>query len=93
MMMVNFAHLREPARTGGWINFAVFDARSSSGSTADNSRLLAQLTVKARAASLRVDQAALAFINGGRLQFYGNQPLVDFLSKNGLPTWTHQIDA
>lgn len=92
-MRVNFAHLRERARTGGWINFAVFDARSASGSTADNSRLLAKLTVKARAASLRVDQAALAFVNGGRLQFYGSQPLVDFLSKNGLPTWTHQIDA
>jgi hypothetical protein len=92
MMRVNFAHLRERARSGGWINFAVFDARSGSGSTTDNSRLLAQLTVKARAASLRVDQAALAFVNGGRLQFHGSQPLVDFLSKNGVPTWTHHID-
>ena len=28
-MRVNLAHLREHARRGGWINFAVFEARSS----------------------------------------------------------------
>lgn len=91
-MRINFAHIRERAQSGGWISFAVFDARSTSGTNADNSRLLAQLTVKARATSLRVDQAALAFVNSGRLQFYGSQPLVDFLSKNGVPTWTHHMD-
>lgn len=47
-MKVNFAHIRERAQNGGWINFAVFDARSSSGSRDDNSQLLAQLTAKAR---------------------------------------------
>lgn len=30
-MQINFAHLREQSTTGGWINFAVFDARSTSG--------------------------------------------------------------
>src|SRR4051794_15531996 len=40
-MKVNFAHLRERAQAGGWINFAVFDARSSSGTSADHSKLLA----------------------------------------------------
>jgi hypothetical protein len=92
-MRVNFAHLRERARTGGWINFAIFDARASSGTSADNSKLLAQLTVRARAASLRVDQAALAFMNGGRLQFFGSPPLVEYLSRNGLPAWTHHIEV
>ena len=62
-MKVNFAHIRERAQNGGWINFAVFDARSSSGSRDDNSQLLAQLTAKARGANLRVDQAALAFMS------------------------------
>ena len=38
-MKVNLAHLRERARSGGWINFAVFDARSSSGSRDDNARV------------------------------------------------------
>ena len=40
-MRVNLAHLRERARSGGWINFAVFDARSSSGTDDDNTQLLA----------------------------------------------------
>ena len=37
-MKVNFAHIRERAQNGGWVNFAVFDARSSSGTRDDNSR-------------------------------------------------------
>ena len=92
-MRVNFAHLREQARSGGWINFAVFDARSNSGTDADNSQLLAQLTARARAASLRVDQAALAFMSAGRLRFFGSPPLVEYLSRNGLPGWTHHIEV
>ena len=84
---------RERASAGGWINFAVFDARASSGTSTDNSKLLAQLTVRARAASLRVDQAALAFMNAGRLQFFGSPPLVEYLSRNGLPRWTHHIEV
>lgn len=92
-MRVNFAHLRERARSGGWINFAVFDARSPSGSDADNSQLLAQLTARARGSSLRVDQAALAFRTGSRVQFFGSPPLVELLSRSGLPGWTHYIDV
>lgn len=92
-MRINLAHLRERAASGGWVNFAVFDARSSSGSRDDNARLLAQLTAQARASNLRVEQSALAFNSGGRLQFFGSPPLVDFLSKNGIPGWTHIIDA
>ena len=92
-MRINLAHLRERAASGGWVNFAVFDARSSSGSRNDNARLLAQLTTQARASNLRVEQSALAFNSGGRLQFFGSPPLVDFLSKNGIPGWTHTIDA
>lgn len=92
-MRVNLAHLKERARSGGWISFAVFDARSNTGGNMENSKLLEQLTARARAASLRVDQAALAFMSGGRLQFFGSPPLVEFLSKNGLPGWTHSIDV
>ncbi len=92
-MRVNLAHLRERSRSGGWINFAVFDARSSSGTREDHSRLLAQLTARARLANLRVDQSALAYMSGGRVQFFGSPALVDYLSKAGLPGWTHTIDA
>lgn len=92
-MKVNLAHLRERARSGGWINFAVFDAQSSSGTRDDNTRLLAQLTARARNANLKVDQSALAFMSGGRVQFFGSPPLVEYLSQSGLPGWTHTIDA
>jgi hypothetical protein len=92
-MKVNLAHLRERSRSGGWVNFAVFDARSSSDTRDDNSRLLAQLTAKARSANLRVDQSALAFMSGNQVQFFGSPPLVEYLSKSGLPDWTHTINA
>lgn len=92
-MRVNLAHLRERARSGGWINFAVFEARSSSGSEDDNARLLAQLTARAKNANLHVDQSALAFMSGSRIQFFGSPPLVEYLSNTGLPDWTHTIDA
>jgi len=92
-MKVNIAHLRERARNGGWINFAVFEAKSSSGARDDNAQLLAQLTARARRANLQVDQSALAFMSGGRVQFFGSPPLVEYLSKSGLPGWTHTIEA
>lgn len=92
-MRIDFAHLRERAQSGGWINFCVFGARSPPGTAADNSRVLAELTTKARANNLRVDQAGLAFESGGRLQFFGSPNLVDFLSRHGLPGWTHHMDV
>lgn len=90
---INFAHLRERARNGGWIDFAVFDARSSSGSDSDNVILLSQLTAQVRANSLKIDQSALAYSSGRRVIFYGNPSLVEFLSKSGVPRWTHHIDV
>lgn len=92
-MKVNLAHLRERARNGGCINFAVFEARSASGTRDDNARLLVQLTARARSARLQIDQSALAFLSGGRVQFFGSPPLVEYLSNRGLPGWTHTIDA
>ena len=92
-MQVNFAHLRERAAAGGWIDFAVFEARSTSGNNSDNSTLLSQLASKARAAGLKVDQSVLAFAQHGRIQFYGDQNLVNYLSSSGIPQWTHKIDV
>lgn len=90
-MQINFAHLRQPAVSGGWVNFAVFDARSSSGTTSANSALLEQLTARARRNQLRIDQSALAFSANGRIRFFGNKHLVEFLSHNGLSRWTHTL--
>lgn len=92
-MKINLAHIRERAAAGGWIDFAVFDARSNTGTNSDNAILLQQLTIKARASGLKVDQSALAFANGGQIMFYGSKHLVDYLSKGWAPHWTHTIDA
>lgn len=92
-MKINLAHMREKAATGGWIDFAVFDARSTSGKESDNAVLLQKLTVQARAKGLKIDQSALAFASNGQLMFYGSKHLVDYLSKGWIPNWTHTIEA
>lgn len=91
-MRINFAHIRERSTSCGWIDFAVFDARSTSNSESANAEVLAQLTTKARIAGYKIDQSALAFNEGGRVKFYGSRNLVDYLSRSGLPQWTHWID-
>lgn len=91
-MKLNLAHLRQPSVSGASVDFAVFDARSASGSDADNLEVLSRLTARARASGLKIDQAALAYTESGRPKFYGTKTLVEFLSHNGVPVWTHQID-
>lgn len=90
-MDISFAHIRQPSTSGGWVDFAVFGAHSSSGSESDNAQVLADLTIKARLGGRKIDQSALAFKEHGRLKFYGTKNLVDYLSKSGLPRWTHSI--
>jgi len=88
-MKVNLAHIRERSTTGGYIDFAVFDTKST---TDNNDELLSQLSAKARASGLKVDKSALAYNKFGRTEFYGTPDLVDYLSNNGLPQWTHSIN-
>lgn len=90
-MDISFAHIRERSTSGGSIDFAVFGAHSSSGSESANAQVLADLTTRARLAGHKIDQSALAFNEHGRLKFYGTKNLVDYLSKSGLPRWTHSI--
>jgi hypothetical protein len=92
-MQINFAHLQERSTSGGSVNFAVFEAKSSSSTDLGKKNLLSQLTSKARAAGLRVDQSAIAFMQNGHIQFYGDKNLVDYLSCSGVPRWTHKIDV
>ena len=92
-MKINMAHLRERSATGGWINFAVFEAKSTSGLNSDNAKVLENLTIKARNAGLRVDQSALAYERNGRIEYYGSKNLVDYLANNWIPQWTHEIDV
>ncbi|WP_313509067.1 hypothetical protein [Stenotrophomonas geniculata] len=87
-MKINLAHLRERSTSGGWIDFVVFDAKSTNG---DNEGLLAHLTDEAIRSGLSVDQSALAYRQNGRIQFFGSKNLVAYLSKSGVPRWTHSI--
>jgi len=91
-MRINYAHLRERSTSGGWIDFAVFEARSANGTDSANAQVLARLTAKARAAGQKIDQSALAFQEHGRIKFYGDRKLVEYLSKMGVPSWTHTIN-
>ncbi len=88
MTQVNMAHLRERSTSGGWVNFAVFDAKSTVG---DNTFLLNQLTQAARNAGLQVDQSALAYSVGSRIKFEGDPNLVKYLAKGWHPHWTHKL--
>jgi hypothetical protein len=90
MPRISFAHLRERSTTGGWIDFAVFDAKPNSSSERDS--VLYQLTMAARQNGLSVHKSALAFRENGRNTFYGDRDLVDYLSKRGIPRWTHHLD-
>lgn len=92
-MKINLAHLRERSTSGGWINFAIFDACSRIGTDSANAELLAQLTTKARASGLKVDQSVLAYSKNGAIHFYGSKNLVSYLSKGWVPHWTHTIDV
>lgn len=91
-MNINFAHVRHPSTSGGDINFVVFEASSRNGSSG-NASVLASLTSKARGLGLKVDQSALAFIQNGQTHFYGDKPLVSFLSRNWTPRWTHVMNV
>lgn len=91
MMQINFAHLRERSTSGGDINFAVFDANSTSGGDSGKSQVLADLTRRARASGLRVDQSALAFSEHGRIKFFGDTNLVKYLANGWRVHWTHTL--
>ena len=90
-MRIQFAHLRERSTSGGDINFAVFEASSTSNSDSARSQALAQLTLHAKASGLRVDQSALAYNESGRLKFYGDKNLVQYLAHGWIPRWTHSL--
>ena len=91
-MKINMAHLRQETSNGDFMDFAIFDARSESGSEADNLTLLNELSENARKKQLKVDQAVLVFKIDDEIRFYGSTELAKYLTKVGFPKWTHQID-
>jgi len=91
-MKIKMAHIREKATSGGYIDFAVFDAKPASVSDSENNNLLSRLTTSALQSGLKIDQSALAYMQGGQLRFWGSKNLVAYLSRSGPPRWTHEID-
>lgn len=85
-MQVKLAHLR----TQG-IDFAVFEADARTDSDSARANVLRELTVAARAAGLKVDKSALAFVRAGKIQFYGTPDIVNYLANQGVPSSTHTI--
>ena len=92
-MKINLAHIRERSTTGGWIDFAVFDAKATTCGDTGNNNLLVQLTAQARVNGLKIDQSALAYKQGSQIKFFGDKNLVNYLSGNGVPRWTHTVDV
>lgn len=87
-MQIEMAHLR----TQG-IDFAVFDADATDRTQQGRNQLLAQLVAQARASGLKVDKAALAFSEFGRVTYFGTPDLVRFLANGWAPRWTHTLSV
>ncbi len=87
-MTIKFAHLRDQG-----IDFAVFDADSTCRSSSGRANILADLTARACLSGLRVEKSALAFMEFGKVTFFGTPDLVKYLSSGWVPCWTHSLDA
>ncbi|MDG2091005.1 MAG: hypothetical protein P8J61_07890 [Gammaproteobacteria bacterium] len=91
--VVNLAHFRQQTATGDFIDFAIFDAKTESGNESDNLALLNNLTQSAiQMKKLKIDQAALVFKKNDELRFYGSTDLINYISRAGIPKWTHTLE-
>ncbi len=87
-MRIQMAHLRDQG-----IDFAVFNADARNHDRDARQALLHQLVVTARRNRLKMDKAALAFEEFGRINFFGAPDLVQYLASRGVPRWTHTLDV
>ncbi len=87
-MSIRVAHLRIQG-----IDVAIFAARPNVDTPSECAAALQQLTMRARAAGLKVDKAALAYSYGSGVRYYGTPDLVRYLQNNGVDHWTHTLTA
>lgn len=85
-MSIRVAHLRIQG-----IDVAIFAARPKVDTDSECSAALAQLTMRARRAGLKVDKSALAYSYGSGVRYYGTPDLVQYLQNNGVDHWTHTL--
>ena len=93
IIKVNLGHFRQQTSEGDFIDFAVFDAKSQSGTEEDNNAILNRLVkIAVEEKNLKIDRAALIFEKDGEKVFYGSTDLVQYLSRVGFPKWTHTLE-
>ena len=89
-MQVRVAFMSQPSTDGSAKRFVVFDARAAGG---NNQVLLRQLSEKAKQAGMDFEWAALAFMQGNHIVYYGSPALTEYLVKTKwVPSWTHTLD-
>ena len=87
-MKINVAHFHEQGT-----NCLVIDADHVQHTQSGRAELLSSLTAKARRSGLAVEKSVLAFVEYGRVTFFGTPDLSEFMAGYGLPTWTHTLDV
>lgn len=93
-MRVNLAHFAIRATDGRTYSAAVFDAKANSGRQQDHMALAYELADAARdALDLQIHVCGVVFMQHGRPMSVGDRLVVDYLSKNPMPRWTHSLDV
>jgi hypothetical protein len=93
-MRIHFAHIPIRATDGRTYSAAIFDAKSTTDTTAAHMALAYELAEAARQAlDLRIEAVAVVFNKNGRNQTVGDRLVVDYLNKAPFPRWTHYIDV
>lgn len=91
MLVINFAHIEVPLITGQWVTVNVFDATATDG---EQAKLLANLVEAAELQTgLQSELSALGYVKDGEPEFFGEENLVKYLQKHGVPEWTHRIEV
>jgi hypothetical protein len=73
------------------IDVAIFAADAQLPTRVARADLLVRLTARARMSGLKIDKAALAYIECGRTRYFGTPDLVEFLAAYGVSQWTHRL--
>jgi len=84
---INVAYFQEQG-----VNCLVFDADHQHHTQSGRAELLASLDLPGPASGLVGAKSVLAFVDHGRLTYFGTPDLTRFLSGRGLPRWTHTLD-
>lgn len=91
MLNIKFALLEVPLIGGQWITVTVFDAVATDG---EQAKLLDSLVEAARAQTgVQGQLSALGYVQDGESVYFGDENLVRYLRKHGVPEWTHQIEV